>query len=130
MNEAEDPWGAEPAWAREDYHDNDEADGAPIWFGAQHVVALIDCSRPAIYVPHIEYSATSADDVGITLITPLDAALVVACERLCRDRVLCVATQKAGRRDGVGVLLYRTHKPHLRICFSRRYKECWGRLNR
>jgi ATP-dependent DNA helicase 2 subunit 1 len=111
MNEAEDPWGAEPAWAREDYHDDDEEDGAPIWFGAQHVVALIDCSRPDMYVPCIEYSSNSDDDDAITLITPLDAALV-ACERLCRDRVLRVATQKAGKRDGVGVLLYGTQKPH------------------
>ena len=40
----------------------------------------------------------------------MDAA-IIACERLARNRVLQVATQKTGKRDGVGVLLYgtRTH---------------------
>ena len=37
----------------------------------------------------------------------MDAALM-ACERLARNRVLQVATQKTGKRDGVGVLLYGT----------------------
>ena len=107
----EDPWGEEPAWARDDVDgepvgDDDDDDGI-IWFGAQHVVALIDCSA-TMFTPCIDWHQQDTDTRKS--ISPMDAALI-ACERLARNRVLKVATQKTGKRDGVGVLLYgtRTH---------------------
>ena len=77
-----------------------------IWFGAQHVVALIDCSA-TMFTPCIDWQQDADTQKRIS---PMDAALI-ACERLARKRVLIVATQKTGKRDGVGVLLYgtRTH---------------------
>jgi Ku70/Ku80 N-terminal alpha/beta domain len=99
----ENPWGEEPAWARDDTDgEPGEDDDEVSWFGAQHVVALIDCSA-AMFTPCIDWQDAR--------ISPMDAALL-ACERLARSRVLQVATRKTGKRDGVGVFLYgtRTHE--------------------
>lgn len=87
---------------------NDDAVGAELdgddrgedlsYFGAQHVVVLIDC-HPSMFVPCIEWEGDT--------ISAMDYALI-ACEHLCRNRVLHVATSKTGKRDGVGVFLYGT----------------------
>lgn len=80
-------------------------------FGAQHILVLIDC-RPSMFVPCIPVSkeSNSANDGGESVesqISPFDAALM-ACEKVLRLRVNHIATSKAGKRDGVGIMLYGT----------------------
>ena len=102
----ENPWGEEPLWARNEEDgetDDDDFDGIT-WFGAHHVIALIDCSS-AMFTPSIDWHNDT--DMRSRRISSVDAALL-ACERLGRNRVLQVATRKTGKRDGLGVVLYGT----------------------
>mmetsp|Transcript_11578 Transcript_11578/g.25067 ORF Transcript_11578/g.25067 Transcript_11578/m.25067 type:complete len:773 (+) Transcript_11578:166-2484(+) len=125
----DDPWGAEPSWARGDGDDEDEdgEDDTPA-VGATHVLVMIDCN-PSMFVPSIRL--TSDEDEGdegdddaqmngqqdeelpsskeMELVTPFEAALR-ATEKLLRFRVNSVATSRGGTRDGIGVMLYATKK--------------------
>lgn len=97
------PWGEEPAWAHEylnegdrQYGQSDDVDFAT-WFGAQHVLILLDGGDQNMFQACINH--------GEQTLSPLDAA-ILACKTLCRNRVLQIATQKTGKRDSVGVLIY------------------------
>jgi hypothetical protein len=100
----ENPWGEEPEWAKENtdvdellsHNENENENDLP-WLGAQHILILIDCCS-TMFEPCIEWM----DD---KLISPMDAS-ILACEKLLRNRVLHVATQKTGKRDSVGVILF------------------------
>lgn len=100
----ENPWGEEPAWAHEESNDSSDKtygssdyDEYALWFGAQHVLILIDGGGQNMFQACINH--------GEQVISPFDAS-ILACETLCRNRVLQIATQKTGKRDSVGVLLY------------------------
>jgi ATP-dependent DNA helicase 2 subunit 1 len=71
--------------------------------GAQHVFILIDC-HPSMFLPLCRYNDTDDHDV---VISPFDAALI-AVHQLLKLKVKHVATNKSGKRDGVGVLLFGT----------------------
>lgn len=72
-------------------------------FGAQHVLILIDC-RPSMF----EQTISIGED-GV-FVSPMDVALDV-CEKFLRSKVKQVATNKTGKRDGVGILLYGVPNP-------------------
>jgi Ku70/Ku80 N-terminal alpha/beta domain len=107
----ENPWGEEPEWAKEGTEADEqlfpdaEDDDFP-WFGAQHILILIDCSS-TMFKPCIHWTDNQR-------LSPMDAS-ILACERLLRSRVLHVATQKTGKRDGIGVILFggRTYDSYL-----------------
>ena len=65
-------------------------------FGAQHIVILIDSTKQ-MYVPSIPFQGTN--------ITPMHAAMK-ACESILRQKIRHVATNKTGKRDGIGILFY------------------------
>ena len=129
----EDPWGAEPSWARGDGggdEDEEEDDDVPT-VGASHILVMIDCN-PTMFVPSIRLTSDEddsksgeeagaegdqrgEDDMAIDensdrqLVTPFEAALR-ATERLIRSKVNAVATSRGGTRDGIGVMLFGTKK--------------------
>lgn len=66
------------------------------FFGAQHILVLIDSARE-MYVPSI-----SCQD---TMLSPMDAAMN-ACQCMLRHKLNQVAVRKIGKRDGIGIVLY------------------------
>ncbi|KAG7369125.1 Ku70/Ku80 beta-barrel domain containing protein [Nitzschia inconspicua] len=107
----------------EDAVDGDDED---VWnFGAQHVVALVDC-HPDMFVPVLprpKEEEDSDDDDGDTKwwssskrqtqpATPFDLSIQTL-QKLVETVIETTVIRKTGKRDGVGILLYNT-KPQKR----------------
>ncbi|GKZ00401.1 hypothetical protein MPSEU_000993100 [Mayamaea pseudoterrestris] len=110
-------WGEEPDWVREfkaTSEDDDEATGededADELAPAQHVMVLIDCAPSMFQDLNATNDADNAQtdfDSTRTSMTAMDWSLQ-AFKQLYRDAMKSAVIHKAGKRNGIGALLYNT----------------------
>jgi len=104
-------WEEEPDFAKdiidEQGEDGDQFEFNENYFGAQHVIALVDCHPDMFQKGKIKAEVDENDNEGSKPMTGIELSLKLI-QTLLQQTIEQTVIRKTGKRNGVGLLLYNT----------------------